>query len=72
MYASWLSVSVSGRGERMTRKEVYNRIDAIIAKHEIDDDYVTITSVLDYDALRIARKTLEQEDILNKIRADIE
>ena len=45
----------------MTREEAYNRIDAIIAKNEIDDDYVTITSVLDYDALRIARKALEQE-----------
>ena len=45
----------------MTREEAYNRIDAIIAKHEIDDEYVTITSFLDYDALRMARKALEQE-----------
>lgn len=45
----------------MTREEAYNRIDAIIARHEIDDDYVTITSMLDYDALRMARKALEQE-----------
>lgn len=45
----------------MTREEAYNRIDAIIARHEIDDEYVTITSFLDYDALRIARKILEQE-----------
>lgn len=45
----------------MTREEAYNRIDAIIAKHEIDDEYVTITSFLDYDALRMARKALEQK-----------
>lgn len=45
----------------MTREEAWNRIDAIIAKHEIDDEYVTITSFLDYDALRMARKVLEQE-----------
>jgi len=45
----------------MNREEAYNRIDAIIAKHEIDDEYVTITSALDYDALRFARKLLEQE-----------
>lgn len=45
----------------MTREEAYNRIDAIIARHEIDDDYVTITSFLDYDALRMAIKALEQE-----------
>lgn len=45
----------------MTRKESYNRIDAIIAKYEIDDEYVTITNSKDYDALRIARKALEQE-----------
>ncbi len=55
----------------MTNEEAYNRIDAIIARHEIDDDYVTITSVLDYDALRLARKALEQESILDKIRAEI-
>ena len=45
----------------MTREEAYNRIDAIIAKHEIDDEYVTITGFLDYDALRTAREILEQE-----------
>ena len=45
----------------MTREEAWNRIDVIIARHEIDDDYVTITSILDYDALRMARKALEQE-----------
>ena len=45
----------------MTKEEAYNRIDAIIARHEIDDDYVTITSILDYDALRMGRKALEQE-----------
>ena len=45
----------------MTKEEAYNRIDAIIAKHEIDDEYVTITSAKDYDALRMARKVLEQE-----------
>lgn len=45
----------------MTREEAWNRIDAIIAKYEIDDEYVTITSILDYDALRLARKLLEQE-----------
>lgn len=45
----------------MNREEAYNIIDAIIAKHEIDDEYVTITSALDYDALRFARKLLEQE-----------
>lgn len=45
----------------MSREEAWNRIDAIIARHEIDDDYVTITSILDYDALRMARKALEQE-----------
>lgn len=43
----------------MTREEAYNRIDAIIAKHEIDDEYVTITNFMDYDALRLARKLLE-------------
>ena len=45
----------------MTREEAWNRIDAIIAKHEIDDVYVTITNYKDYDALRLARKLLEQE-----------
>ena len=45
----------------MTREEAYSRIDAIIAKYEIDEEYVTITSALDYDALRVARKALEQE-----------
>jgi len=45
----------------MTREEAFNRIDALIARHEIDNDYVTITSLLDYDALRLARKVLEQE-----------
>ena len=45
----------------MTREEAYNRIDAIIAKHEIDDEYVTITNSKDYEALRTARKSLEQE-----------
>ncbi len=52
----------------MTREEAYNRIDAIIARHEIDYDYVTITSMLDYDALRMARKALEQEPFMNKPR----
>lgn len=47
----------------MTREEAYNRIDAIIAKYEIDDEYVTITNFKDYDALRIAREILEQEPI---------
>lgn len=46
----------------MTREEAWNRIDAIIARHEIDDDYITITSLLDYDALRMARKALEQNE----------
>ena len=45
----------------MAREEAYNRIDAIIAKHEIDDENVTIANSMDYDALRIARKLLEQE-----------
>ena len=45
----------------MTNEEAYNRIDAIIAKHEIDDEYVTITNKKDYDALRMARKALEQQ-----------
>lgn len=45
----------------MNREEAYNSIDAIIAKYEIDEEPVTITSTLDYDALRIARKALEQE-----------
>ena len=45
----------------MTREEAYNRIDVIIAKHEIDDEYVTITNSKDYDALKMARKALEQE-----------
>ena len=40
----------------MTREEVYSRIDAIIAKYEIDDEYVTIANPKDYEALRIARK----------------
>lgn len=44
----------------MTREEAYNRIDVIIAKHEIDDEYVTVTNEKDYDALRMARKALEQ------------
>ena len=56
----------------MTREEAYNRIDAIIAKYEVDDEYVTITNLNDYEALRIARKTLEQEPILDKIKAEIE
>lgn len=45
----------------MTRKEAWNRIDAIIEKHEVDDVYVTINNNKDYDALRFARKLLEQE-----------
>lgn len=45
----------------MTREEAYNRIDAIIARHEIDDEYVTITSIKDYDALRMAREILGKE-----------
>lgn len=47
----------------MTKEEAYNRIDAIIAKHEIDDEYVTITNFMDYDALRMARKALEVEPL---------
>ena len=54
----------------MTREEAYNRIDAIIARHEIDDDYVTITSVIDYDALRMARELLEQEPCEDVISRD--
>ena len=45
----------------MTREEAWNRIDAIITKNEVDDEYVTITNGKDYDALRYARKVLEQE-----------
>ena len=45
----------------MTREEAYSRIDAIIEKHEVDDVYVTINNHKDYDALRFARKLLEQE-----------
>ena len=45
----------------MTREEAWNRIDAIIEKHEVDDVYVTINNHKDYDALRFARKLLEQE-----------
>lgn len=45
----------------MNREDGYNRIDAIIAKYEIDEEPVTITSTLDYDALRMARKALEQQ-----------
>ena len=45
----------------MTREEAYSRIDAIIAKYEIDEEYVTITNLKDYDALRMAREILEQE-----------
>ena len=44
----------------MTREEAYNRIDGIIEKHEVDDMYVTIINDKDYDALRMARKSLEQ------------
>ena len=55
----------------MTREEAYNRIDAIIAKHEIDDVYVTITNFMDYDALRMAREILEQKPCEDAIsRAD--
>ena len=45
----------------MNREDAYNRIDAIIEKHEVDDVYVTINNHKDYDALRFARKLLEQE-----------
>lgn len=45
----------------MTREEAWSRIDAIIEKHEVDDVYVTINNHKDYDALRFARKLLEQE-----------
>ena len=45
----------------MTREEAWNRIDAIIEKHEVDDVYVTINNHKDYDALRFTRKLLEQE-----------
>lgn len=45
----------------MTREEAFNRIDAIIEKHEVDDVYVTITNFKDYDALRMARELLEQK-----------
>ncbi len=55
----------------MTREEAYNRIDAIIAKNEIDDEYVTITNSMDYDALRMAREILEQEPC-DEIKDDLE
>ena len=45
----------------MTREEAWDRIDTIIAKHEVDDAYVTIINYKDFDALRLARKLLEQE-----------
>ena len=32
----------------MTREEAWNRIDAIITKNEVDDEYVTITNGKDY------------------------
>lgn len=51
----------------MTREEAYNRIDVIIAKYEIDDEYVTITNSKDYDALRMARELLEQEPCTDAI-----
>lgn len=41
----------------MTREEAYNRIDAIIAKHEL----VMFITRLDYDALRMAKEALKQE-----------
>ena len=45
----------------MTNEEAWNRIDSIIAKYEIDDEYVTIINDKDYDALRMARKILESQ-----------
>lgn len=45
----------------MTREEAWNEIDAIIGKHEIDDEYVTITREQGYEALRVAREALEQQ-----------
>lgn len=56
----------------MIKEEAYSRIDAIIAKYEIDEEPVTITSALDYDALRIARKALEEESKLDKIKGYVD
>lgn len=56
----------------MTREEAFNRIDAIIEKHEVDDVYVTITNFKDYDALRTARELLQQEpceDVISREEA---
>ena len=44
----------------MSIDEAKNRIDAIIIKHEVDDENVTITNEKDYDALRVAYKVLEE------------
>lgn len=64
----------------MTNEEVRDRLDIIITKHEIDDENVTITNEKDYDAIRMAIKSLEQqtcedaisrqavEEIINDIR----
>lgn len=45
----------------MTREEAYNRIDAIVTNLEFGDEYVTISNMKDYEALRLARKLLEYE-----------
>lgn len=56
----------------MKKEEAWNRIDAIITKNEVDDEYVTITNSKDYDALRYARKVLEQEPCEDAIsRAEV-
>ena len=47
----------------MTREEAYNRIDDIIAKHEL----VAIISRLDYDALRMAKEALAQKPCKDSI-----
>lgn len=47
--------------EDMTNAEARERIDIIITKHEVGDEYVTITNEQDYEALRVAYKALESQ-----------
>jgi len=55
----------------MTREDAWNEIDAIIGKHEIDDEYVTITREQGYEALRVAREALEKKPIIDKLIDEI-
>lgn len=52
----------------MSIEEARERIDAIIIKHEVDNEPITINSEEDYEALRVVYKALEA---IPKIREEL-